>query len=78
MATIPKKKPEAYKEDMKQNWLINSYARHMTDQFGFKITYGKTYTLYFKDNPITTLYSLQAAKLISTIILNDTIMNKPC
>lgn len=78
MATVPKKKAEAYKEDMKQNWLINSYARHMTDQFGFKITYGTTYSLSYKDTPVITVHSLQAAKLISTIILNDIIMNKPC
>lgn len=72
--------PQEIKEDLKQNWKQNTYQRHYTDQFGFRITYGVgVYHLFYKENEVTTmqLYSLQAAKEISIIILNDIIMHKP-
>ncbi|GAC1489838.1 MAG: hypothetical protein NVS1B13_19270 [Flavisolibacter sp.] len=74
MRTRPKERQ--LKESLKQHWLINSYQRHYTDQFGFKITYGETYSLYRNEVFIVKVYSFAAAKLISTIILNDHIMCK--
>lgn len=64
-------------EDLKQNWLQNSYAKTFADQFGFVIEYGERYRLSYRGEEVVVVYSLQAAKLISTIILNDIIMNKP-
>lgn len=64
-------------EDIKQNWLQNSYAKTFADQFGFVIEYGERYRLSYRGEEVVVVYSLQAAKLISTIILNDIIMNKP-
>lgn len=71
------RKPEEYKEGLKQNWQHNSYTRHYTDQFGCKIEYGNRYTLYIHDKEILKCWSLEAAKQISLILLNDMIMNKP-
>jgi hypothetical protein len=70
------KSPEQYKEDMKQHWTQNSYAHSWHDQFGFTINYGKCHELIYKDRSVVKLHSLKAAQMISTIILNDTIMNK--
>ena len=63
------------KESLKQNWLQNSYQKTYEDQFGFRIEYGKEYKLFYRNQELMSLRSLPAAKLISTIILNDKIMN---
>lgn len=64
-------------ENLKQNWLQNTYQRKYSDQFGFVIEYGERYRLLYREKEMVVVYSLQAAKLISTIILNDIIMHKP-
>lgn len=66
-----------YKEPIGQKWVNNSYSKTYSDQFGFVIHYSdRIYHLKYKGEPITTLYSVEAAKLISTIILNDIVVNK--
>jgi hypothetical protein len=64
------------KDSMGQNWTSNSYSRYYQDQFGFVIYYAKNYRLEYRGRAIATVHSLVAAKLISTIILNDIISNK--
>lgn len=64
------------KEGIGQRWVLNSYDKSYSDQFGFMIRYGTEYRLSFKGQDLITVYSLITAKLISTIILNDIIMNK--
>lgn len=63
-----------YRGDMKQNWTQNNYARTYQDQFGFTIRYGSHYQLEHHGVHLITLNSLQAAKDISTIYLNDLII----
>lgn len=73
----PRKVIEAsLKEDLKQNWTNSSYQKEYTDQFGFKIRYGTRIWLRYRDNWEIPVHSVAAAKLISTIILNDIVMNK--
>ena len=73
---VHKSRPiKEYKEDMRQNWTTNSYSRHHSDQFGFRIEYGNIYRLYWKDVFITQTHSLAAAKEISTVLLNDKILH---
>lgn len=70
---------KALESTLKQNWLLNTYGKHYTDQFGFKIEYQSrkvTYRLTYKDELDLTVNSLTAAKMISTIYLNDVIMFK--
>lgn len=70
--------PAGYKEGLKQNWTRNGYAGTVSDQFGCVIECGHIhYTLHIHEVEITKFYSLAAAKLVSTIILNDKIMCKP-
>lgn len=72
------KKVEEYKEGLQQKWVYNSHSRYHSDQFGCRVqTRVKQYTLYVKEVKITTFYSLRAAQLVSTIILNDMIMHMP-
>lgn len=76
MITIENKTAEL-KSSMKQNWLQNSYQKTYADQFGFVIKYGSQHTLIYQGEPVVTVHSLVAAQLISTIILNDKILNSP-
>lgn len=76
MHVTKQQKELSLKESMRQNWLQNSYNSTYSDQYGFVIHYGKTYRLEFKGKEIVTMYSLTAAQLISTIILNDLVMHK--
>lgn len=61
---------------MKQQWRRDSGAHTYKDQFGFCIEQGTKYTLSFQGEQLLKLYSLEAAKMISLIILNDRIENK--
>lgn len=65
-------KPEQLKDPMKQNWTWNGEG--YKDQYGFVIRNGKGFTLYWKDEYQAKTLSLQAAKEISLILLNDTIL----
>jgi hypothetical protein len=59
--------------DLQQNWThING---GVVDQYGMKILTDNGFKLIYKGEYVLTLYSLPAAKLISTIILNDIIAN---
>jgi hypothetical protein len=65
-------------EGLGQKWSLNSYRKIYTDQFGFEIYYGNAqakYQLRMKGVFILEFNSLQAAKVVSTIILNDKILN---
>ena len=73
---VHKSRPlDEYKEDMRQRWVTNTYSRHHSDQFGFVIEYGRIYKLYWKGTFITQTFSLAAAKEISLILLNDSILH---
>ncbi len=63
------------KEDLQQKWVINSYQRTYTDQFGFTISYGTKIRLNYRERWQIELQSIAAAKLISSIFLNDYVMN---
>jgi hypothetical protein len=67
-----KLKSEELKDPMKQNWTINGSGYY--DQYGFEITRGTPYKLYWKEEYITKTHSLQASKEISLILLNDKIL----
>lgn len=67
---------ELYKDGMSQNWAQNSYQQNWSDQFGFVITYGSCHTLFYKKKEVYSFHSLDAAKVVSRVILNDIIMNK--
>lgn len=58
---------------MKQNWTWT--GRGYGDQFGFEIHTGNIYSLYWHGDYITKTHSLQAAKEISTILINDKIIS---
>jgi hypothetical protein len=64
------------KSDMSQKWIYNSTKRTHSDQFGFVIHVGNEYRLCYKGESICSLHSMPAARMISTIILNDIIMHK--
>lgn len=70
-------RPQAYKECLKQNWTGTSEdgIRVYRDQYGCRIyVRERNYLLTWKNVSVPTL-SLQAAKEISTILLNDKIMH---
>lgn len=74
----PRKQIESeLKEDLKQNWVANSYRRVHTDQFGFEISYGTKITLNYRNQWQIPVQTISAAKLISKVWLNDVILNKP-
>jgi hypothetical protein len=60
------------KEDMKQNWTWNGTS--YTDQFHFEIMVQRTYKLYWHGDYITETYSLNTARVIANILLNDKIL----
>ncbi len=60
---------------MQQNWLPGADAI-ISDQYGFTIKIRSTYFLFHKGVFIVNTYSLEAAKEISLILINDKIMNK--
>jgi hypothetical protein len=63
---------ETLKSDMKQNWTQGNGVYY--DQFHFKIERDEyTYKLYWHGDYITETKTLDAAKVISTILLNDKI-----
>jgi hypothetical protein len=60
------------KEDMKQNWTWN--GKSYTDQYHFEITVQNKYKLYWHGDYITETHSLNTARVISNILLNDKIL----
>lgn len=77
MKGIKSNRPEAYKEHLKQNWTgtCEDGIKVYRDQFGCRIyVYERHYLLTWRDVSVPTL-SLQAAKEVSTILLNDKIMH---
>lgn len=72
----PRKIIEAgLKEDLQQKWINNSVQKTYTDQFGFTIHYGTRIRLNYRERWQIELQSIAAAKLISTIYLNDIVTN---
>lgn len=68
---------EQLKSGFNQKWTLNSYDKSYGDQFGCVIRYHRNlYNLSVKEHKVNNLYSLEAAKLISGIILNDIVMHK--
>lgn len=65
-------KESTLKEDMRQNWSQSRYGYY--DQFHFRIERGDKYKLYWHEIYITETHTLQAAKIISTVLLNDKII----
>jgi hypothetical protein len=65
-------KPEELKETMKQNWTVTGTGYY--DQYHFEIKRDRNYKLYWHGDYITQTHSLQAAKEISIILLNDKIL----
>lgn len=55
--------------DLQQNWSCN--GDEWSDQYGFTILVGRNYQLFHKRQPLITVYSFEAAKLITRVILND-------
>lgn len=71
-----KKIEVSLKEDLNQKWIHNTYSRICSDQFGFVIHCGKKFKLEYRESHIITVNLLDAAKLISRIILNDMVLRK--
>jgi hypothetical protein len=65
-------KLQDYKSDLKQNWLKKGNAL-IKDQFGCEISGMGAKTLSHKGEELITVNSIQAAKEISRIYLNDLI-----
>lgn len=76
MPAARKKIELSLKEDLKQNWIHNTYSKVCSDQFGFVIHCGRRFKLEYKGDYIITVNLLDAAKLISRIILNDMVLRK--
>lgn len=50
---------------------------YLYDQYGFQIYRQKGFVLKWKGKDLVKVYSLPAAKMISTIILNDYVLFRP-
>lgn len=62
------------KEFMQQHWKSN-HVGWLCDQYGYWIQLGKPYKLYLKGEFLIETHSLEAAKEISLVLINDRIMH---
>lgn len=76
---MTKSKPkEEYKESIGQDWRKTTRDNVWIekDQYGYIIEIGQHYSLFHQDKFILKTNSKEAAKLISTILLNDKIIHQ--
>lgn len=65
-----------YKDNMQQKWIYGKTSNiFLCEEYGFKIIKSGKYFLYWNDTLMIHTYSLEAAKEISLVLINDRIMH---